>query len=195
MNCAGGAGSGGTGGDGECGSDNPLRDLHIDPSTQTTQAGSSFTYTISVTNRGECELTDVRVEDTIDGPPGSEVVATDPDADDVDGLTVVWNDIGPLAPGAVKVLTVTVDVPSDADEGDEYSSDVTATATGGGESFEQDASVDGPTVGGAEVAVGGSSLPRTGMYIGTLVAIALALLGGGEFLRRRSGRWSPDLTP
>jgi uncharacterized repeat protein (TIGR01451 family) len=148
VDCAGGGGGGGAGGD-DCEIDNPLKELQIGKSTLTVAKGSTFTYTISVSNRGKCTLTNVKVVDTIDGPEGSKVIGTDPDADEVDGLTVTWNDIGPLAPNQIKVLTVTVQVPSDAETGDKYSSEAKATATGGGKNYSKGVKVDGPTVGGA----------------------------------------------
>jgi uncharacterized repeat protein (TIGR01451 family) len=186
VDCSGGTTVGAIDTGGDCGTVNPLSDLSITSSAPTVQQGSTFVYTIDVSNNGDCELTDVKVEDTIDGPDGSEVVSTDPEADSVDGLTVVWNDVGPLAPGASKVLKVTVQVPAGAADGDSFSSDVHASATGGGGTFEQDASVAGPTV-GSEVEVGGeSTLPATGTYIGLLVLSALGLIAAGEFMRRRA---------
>jgi uncharacterized repeat protein (TIGR01451 family) len=156
VNCTTGGGDDGGddgtdngGGGGACGTGNPLRELQIGPSTLRVAAGDRFTYTISVSNRGTCTLSDVHVEDTIDGPLGSKVISTDPEADEVDGLKVVWDDIGPLDPGDVKVLVVTVEVPSNAGDGDDYSSDVDASAVGGGDTFEESASVDGPDVGDA----------------------------------------------
>jgi len=188
VNCAGGTGGGPVGpgdGDNDCGTANPLSDLDVDSSAPAVAAGSTFTYTITVSNSGDCPLTDVKVVETIDGPPGSEVTATDPEADDVDGLTVTWNDVGPLDPGQSKDLVVTVQVPSDADAGDGYSTDVTATAVGGGDEFQGTAHLDGPTV-EAETAVGGVSLPRTGGGIGTLAGLGMSLIATGELLRRRS---------
>ena len=151
VDCSGGTSTGvpttpGGNGNGDCGTDNPLRELQVGPSTLRAAAGSTFTYTISVSNRGECVLKDVKVDDTIDGPPDSTVTATSPKADTVDGLHVVWNDVGPLNPGQVKVLVITVKVPSNVSSG-HYSDDVDATATGGGKNFEQTASVEGPDVG------------------------------------------------
>ena len=102
-----------------------------------------------MSNRGKCTLTNVKVVDTIDGPAGSKVIDTDPDADKVDGLTVTWNDIGPLAPNQIKVLVVTVQVPDDAEVGDKYTSEAKATATGGGKTYSKGVKVEGPTVGGA----------------------------------------------
>jgi uncharacterized repeat protein (TIGR01451 family) len=148
VDCSGGGGDGG-GTDDECAIDNPLKELQVGPSTLTVAKGSTFTYTISVSNRGKCTLTNVKVVDTIDGPEGSKVIDTDPEADSVDGLTVTWDDIGPLAPNQVKVLVVTVEVPDDADVGDEYTSEAKVTATGGGKNYAKGVKVEGPTVGGA----------------------------------------------
>jgi uncharacterized repeat protein (TIGR01451 family) len=190
VNCAGGTGGGPVDpgdGDNDCGTANPLSDLDVDSSAPAVTAGSTFTYTITVSNTGDCPLTDVKVVETIDGPPGSEVTGTDPEADDVDGLTVTWNDVGPLEPGQSKDLVVTVSVPSDAGAGDGYSTDVTATAVGGGDEFQGTAHLDGPTVEG-ETAVGGVSLPRTGGGISTLAGLGMSLIATGELLRRRSRR-------
>jgi uncharacterized repeat protein (TIGR01451 family) len=333
VDCSGGTSTGGGGDDGggnaACGTGNPLRELQIGSSTLKIAAGKTFTYTIAVSNRGKCTLTNVHVEDTINGPPGSKVIKTDPKADSVDGLKVTWDDIGPLKPNQMKVLTVVVQVPTDAQNGKKYSSEAKVTATGGGQNFSKgvkvnlpevaaagtgacnlvqsrvgpshkevqpgetfniyitllnsggapcpgvtvkypiadslifvdctddctnsdrtvtwvvgeigpgdgqtlvatlrvpdnatngtvyhhtvtitsgsmslDRSADGPRVtgvsvlaafpsAGGETSVGGASLPRTGAYIGTLVLIGLALMAGGEVLRRRSRRWMPDLT-
>ncbi len=147
VDCSGGGGDGGGGG-GDCAIDNPLKELQLGSSTLVAAKGSTFTYTISVSNRGKCTLTNVKVVDTIDGPEGSKVIATDPEADNVDGLTVTWNDIGPLAPNQVKVLVVTVEVPSNAETGDEYTSEAKVTATGGGRNYAKGVKVELPTVGG-----------------------------------------------
>ena len=80
VDCSGGGGGGGGGG-GDCEIDNPLKELQVGPSTLTVAKGSTFTYTISVSNRGKCTLTNVKVVDTIDGPAGSKVISTDPEAD------------------------------------------------------------------------------------------------------------------
>jgi uncharacterized repeat protein (TIGR01451 family) len=148
VDCAGGGGDDGGGG-GDCAIDNPLKELQLGSSTLVAAKGSTFTYTISVSNRGKCTLTNVKVVDTIDGPEGSKVIDTDPEADSIDGLTVTWDDIGPLAPNQVKVLVVTVEVPSDAETGDKYTSEAKVTATGGGKNYAKGVKVEGPTVGGA----------------------------------------------
>ena len=148
VDCAGGGGGDGGGGGGDCEIDNPLKELQLGSSTLVAAKGSTFTYTISVSNRGKCTLTNVKVVDTIDGPDGSKVVDTSPDADSVDGLTVTWNDIGPLAPNQVKVLVVKVEVPSDAETGDKYTSEAKVTATGGGKNYAKGVKVELPTVGG-----------------------------------------------
>ena len=151
VDCSGGTNNGDNGGNnggngGDCGADNPLKELQVGPSTLRASAGSTFTYTISVSNRGNCVLNHVKVDDTINGPPDSSVTGTSPKADTVDGLHVIWNDIGPLNPGQVKVLVITVKVPDGITSG-HYKDDVDATATGGGKNFEQTVTVEGPDVG------------------------------------------------
>jgi hypothetical protein len=172
VNCAGGPTTGGGGDDGG-GDDCNLSDVTITPSKPTVQAGSTFTYTITVTN-GDCPLDEVPVDLKIDGPPGSEVVSTDPEADSVDGLNVKWDNVGPLDAGESKQLKVTVQVPSDADDGAEYSGDVTAD--------DESAHVDGPSV-GSETAVGGVSLPRTGAELLRYIAAAFLLFALGWMMR------------
>jgi uncharacterized repeat protein (TIGR01451 family) len=157
VDCSGGGGGGGGGDD--CAIDNPLKELQLGSSTLVAAKGSTFTYTISVSNRGKCTLTNVKVVDTIDGPDGSKVVDTSPDADSVDGLTVTWNDIGPLAPNQVKVLVVKVEVPSGAETGDKYTSEAKVTATGGGKNYAKGVKVELPTVGGA--GTGGCNLTQS----------------------------------
>lgn len=171
------------GDNGECVTANPLSDLNIESSQPVVTADSRFTYTITVSNNGECVLTDVEVSVTIDGPDGSEVVATEPEADEVEGLVVTWNDVGPLDPGASRDLLVTIAVPADASDGDSFGATVDANAVGGGEEFSQSARVDGPSV-SSETEVGGISLPATGGSIAILVLTGLTLLLGGESLRR-----------
>src|SRR5207302_6066922 len=112
-----------------CGSANPLRELQMGPSTLQTVAGSTFTYAISVSNRGSCTLDHVGVVGTVQGPPGSTITSTSPNADSVAGLTATWKDIGPLTPNQMKVLLVTVQVPSGVASGAQYTGRTDATAT------------------------------------------------------------------
>jgi uncharacterized membrane protein len=129
-----------------CGSGNPLRELQIGPSALQTVAGSTFTYTIAVSNRGDCMLDHVGIVHTVQGPPGSSIVGSTPKADSVSGLTATWKDIGPMAPGEVKVLVVSVKAPAGAADGSKYTGKVDATATSGSDTFKQTALVSGPQV-------------------------------------------------
>jgi hypothetical protein len=146
-----------------CGSANPLRELQMGPSTLQTVAGSAFTYAISVSNRGACTLDHVGVVATVQGPPGSSITNTSPGADTVSGLTATWKDIGPLAPNQTKVLVVTVQVPSGAANGAQYTGSANATATtSAGDRFTQIVKVNAPTV----RATGTGSCSLTGSRMG-----------------------------
>jgi hypothetical protein len=169
--------------------DNPLRDTHKDVSATQVTPGSTFDYQIIVPNRDdECTLTDVRVVDEITGPSGFEVTGTAPPASSVSGGTVVWDDIGPLAPGQTATLTVTIRVPSNAPAGSTFSDRVTVTGVCEGIEFEQEAEiVDVP-----EVVTQVTERPRelaatgrdTGPWLAMAAVAALALIG----LRRLAHR-------
>lgn len=90
------------------------KDISNDP----VAPGETFTYFITIRNEDPaCTLTDVTVTDAIDAPAGTEVVDTRPQADSIDGLTVVWDDVGPIEPGEEVGLEVDVKVAEDATEG------------------------------------------------------------------------------
>ena len=78
--------------------------------------GEEFTYTIAVPavpNPHECTLTGVRVVDSIsvvDGDIDTTVVSTDPPATSADGGQLVWEDVGPIAPGEQRLLRIVVRV-------------------------------------------------------------------------------------
>lgn len=146
------------------------------------QPGDSFDYTIDVTNNNECTLENVTVTDVITGPAGSAVTATDPDADSVDGLTVTWNDQGPIEPGQTKSYTVTVQVPDDATSGESFSDEATADGTCDGDDITGSDTLQGPSIGAGGVLGQGAQMPRTG---GGAAVAALGLLLGGMALRRR----------
>lgn len=150
--------------------------------------GDTFDYTITAPNAAvDCTLNPVRVEDRIDGPTGSQVVATSPQADSVNGLDVVWDNIGPIAPGDTVVLTISVSVPDDAPNGATYREDLRVTGECDGTPVERDIAFDGPRVQadtgpqGPPAPVDSSpSLPRTG---GPFALGGLALLGMGAGVR------------
>ncbi|HUR18593.1 MAG TPA: hypothetical protein VMZ51_06600 [Acidimicrobiales bacterium] len=83
-------------------------------------AGDSFTYSIKVDNPyADCELTDVRVEDTISVDPGVRytVTGTNPMANSVTNTKIIYNDIGPIPPRSSKVVTISVQVAADSASG------------------------------------------------------------------------------
>lgn len=158
------------------GDPDPLADISKTASSLTVAPGSEFDYTITIPNSDDtCTLTDVMVTDVISGPVGSTVVDTDPEADSVTGLTVVYDDVGPIAPGDEVVLTITVSVPSNAPDGAEYSEALTVTALCDGDPVEGGVDFDGPTVDGGVRP--GADLPRTGPAFAALAG--LGLLGAG----------------
>lgn len=162
----------------------PLGDITKSASSATVAPGSTFTYTIDVPNSDDtCTLTDVRVVDTITGPAGSSIVSTDPAGATVDGLTVTWEDIGPIAPGQSVRLTIGVQVPTNAPDGAQYSEQLRVTANCDGTEVDGGLDFTGPTV-SAPAAPGGPPLPRTGgaAMLGGLVFMAL----GAGLLRLRS---------
>lgn len=179
--------------------DNPLRDIRKDASVPTVAAGESFDYDISLPNSDdECTLTDVAVTDVITGSPGTQISATNPPADSItasdDGRThtVTWTDVGPIKPGDTVSLTVTVDVPGNAAEGQVYSDTLTVSALCNGQPFENTTSLDQPVVGQPGVGQPGvgqpgvdSPLPRTGLDTRMLFVGAFGLAALGWLMRRR----------
>ncbi|MGH8974071.1 MAG: hypothetical protein ACRD0C_12815 [Acidimicrobiia bacterium] len=162
--------------------------------------GDTFTWNVTVTNPNDCILTALKVVDTISADPGIKwtVVGSDPKADTLSTNSVVWNDVGPLNPGASKELTITSTV--DGASGGGLFHDVAvatgvcgpaagaaAAEAGVGVPLEARVSLDLPQVVTqvlAEAPLG--ELPRTGGLLATLPAFAL--LATGLMLRRMKGR-------
>lgn len=170
--------------------DNPLDGVRKDASTAVVSPGETFTYTITIPNGdATCTLENVRVEDRITGPAGSEVVTTNPTADSVEGLTVIWNDVGPITPGAQVVLTIDVRVADNAPDGALFREDLNVTADCDGAPVSVDVPFDGPSV-EAPVPPGATTpapatLPQTGGGLG--VGLLLLTAGAaGLVLRGRS---------
>lgn len=171
--------------------------------TQTVAPGDTFTYVITITNPYDCRLTDVHVVDSLTADPGVifSVDGSTPPADLLSDNEIVWNDVGPIEPGASKELTLTVTIGADSGPGQLVDVvDVTALCDGvplaGGDlvasnfgtpaSLSGNARVDGPTV-AEELAVAAGELPATGGI--DMLPIALLALGGAAVIRRvlRSG--------
>ncbi|HEX2026456.1 MAG TPA: DUF11 domain-containing protein [Nitriliruptorales bacterium] len=162
-------------------------------------AGETFDYTITVTNPFDCTLRDVRVEDTISADPGIvwTVTATNPQADTQSDTNIVWNDVGDLAPGASKTLTITVQVAANSGGGVMHDvANVTAVCDDEPAAGEDDAffGVNVPVTGNVRVdlpdviQVGAGQaapdLPRTGAP-SLLTLAGLSLAGTAMLLRRR----------
>ena len=82
--------------------------------------GQNFTYTINVTNPNDCDLQHVKVVETPTVTPSTvkyTIDSTTPPANDISGGSATWNDIGPLAAGQSKTLTVKVTIPADSSPG------------------------------------------------------------------------------
>lgn len=146
--------------------------------------GDTFTYTITIPNPEDCTLTDVMVVDTITGPDGSEIVATDPAAD-VDGLTITWEDVGPIGPGEQVVLTVDVRVPDDAPDGALYQEELRMTADCDGDPIDGAVDFDGPRVAVPDAPQ--PDLPRTGAAAVLPLGAGLLLAGAAVALGSRTG--------
>jgi len=90
----------------------------------TVTPGENFVYTIDVTNPNDCDLTHLKVIETIGVSPAAEkpaaaqftVVSTTP-PDDLAGGVATWPDLGVLGAGETKTLTVKITVPLDSPPG------------------------------------------------------------------------------
>lgn len=145
--------------------------------------GTSFDYTITVTNTACPTNADlVRVTDTVEGPPGAAVTATQPAASSVAGSTatggivVIWDNPGTLDPGASAVFTITIVVPDDAPDGADFIDTVSADLTCAGTSYQDTDRIERPRVRRPEILTGVVSPP--------VVPPQLALTGGNS-----SDRW------
>lgn len=125
--------------------DNPLRELHKTSSAAEVEPGQEFDYTISVPNRDEsCTLTDVTVIDDVTGPDGFEILSAS-DGGSIDGNTVTWS-LDDIAPNETVTLQIRIRAPEDAQDGDEFTDTVSASATCDGEEFENDVMIVMPVV-------------------------------------------------
>jgi hypothetical protein len=112
----------------DCGA-SPLSNLQVDASTPTVLPNGQFEYAVTIPNIGQCTVNNVKVVLTVTGPDGSSITSTVPTASSVNGLTATWNDIGSIAPGALKVVKATVKVPAGATPGASYTGTATASGT------------------------------------------------------------------
>jgi uncharacterized repeat protein (TIGR01451 family) len=109
------------------GDDNPLRETHKDLTATQVTPGTPFDYTVVVPNRGDCPIDPVKVVDTVTAPDGTTIVASD--GGRVEGKTVTWDNIGPLAANDTKSLKITITVPAGTPNGTRLRNDVNVTGT------------------------------------------------------------------
>ena len=130
---------------------NPLNESRKDASAKTVNPGQTFDYTITVPNRGNADLTNVVVRDTVHGSPALELVSSTPSPTSHSGNTYTFS-LGTIAPNQVKTIVMTFRVPASADIGTDYSNTAVITAIYGGKPITHTVttpypSVDGPGVG------------------------------------------------
>jgi uncharacterized repeat protein (TIGR01451 family) len=130
-----------------CGSltPDPLRDARKDASATTVHAGNSFNYTITVPNRGNADISNVTVTDTVSGSPALQLVASNPAPTSHTGNTYVFS-LGTIAPNQVKVISMTFKVPSGADPGTKYSNKAVIRGTYGGQTITKTVTTPYPSV-------------------------------------------------
>ena len=164
----------------------------------TVTAGDPFDYTITVNNPFDCQLTGVKLEDTITADDGVKfsVKTPPPSGATLSGNKVTWNDIGPIAPH--QSASVTLPMLTDPTSGPGKITDTAvATAVCAVGSADGSASVQVPVSGQATISVpevkpaaavagltvsNDRALPRTG---GPLLGGLGLLLASFGFLRRR----------
>lgn len=165
---------------GDAADDDPFRNLRKDASTAVVAPGDTFDYTITVPNDADCTVTDVTVTDVItEGPDGFTITGASDDGQ-IDGNSVTWT-VDAIEPGATESFTLTVQVPTDAQNGDTFTDEVTAEGDCDGvPATGQFLLPDIPRVetGGAAP----DSLPRTG---GGLALLGIAGLAAASGLWRR----------
>lgn len=159
--------------------------------------GDTFTYTITVDNPFQCDLTNVRIEDQISATDGVTwtVDGADPEPVTLSDDEVVWEGLGPIAPGEQLSVTITVTVGDDSTAG-RFTDEATATARceGGpvdartdvdtGVDIDGSTVVEAPEVGQREPETEDADLAATGG--GALAALmGLGALGLAAVMRRR----------
>lgn len=165
----------------DCGGDDPFANLSKDASTAVVAPGDTFDYDITVPNDADCTVTDVTVTDVVSGPAGFEIIGSQP-AGTIDGNSISWT-IDELAPGASETFTLTVQVPTTAQDGESFDDEVTATGTCDGRPVDGGFLLpDIPRVSTGTGTLPEDNLPRTG---GGAALLGLAALAAASRLRGR----------
>jgi uncharacterized repeat protein (TIGR01451 family)/LPXTG-motif cell wall-anchored protein len=165
---------------------------------QTVNAGDTFTYNINVTNPfADCDLTNVRVVDTITTTAGVRytITGTNPQANSQTANTITFDDIGPIGPKQSKTVSITVAVAANSAAG-QFTNNAVATGNCATGSAQGGARITVPITGETTVVVpsvgGGRELPATGVDVlprtgssGPAMALAgLGLLSAAVLVRR-----------
>ena len=93
------------------------------------QPGDTFTYTITVDNPLQCPLTNVRIVDQVSATEGVTwgIDGGEPEPASLGDTEVVWEGLGPIAPGESLSVTLDVTVGEDSQAG-VFTDEATATA-------------------------------------------------------------------
>jgi hypothetical protein len=154
--------------------------------------GDKFNYIIHVHNPHACTLTGVKVVDNVTATPAVRfsILGEAPPADSTAGNTLTWNDIGPIAPGATKDLTVNMQVATNTGGGT-FTEKATVTASCAIGNAQGTSSIAVPASGTATIVLptisggNGRALPVTGGLTGRYYAVAVIIgLGALAFGRR-----------
>jgi hypothetical protein len=150
-------------------------------------AGNPFTYTISTGNPYDCDLTGVRLEDKVRVDRGIlyRITGSNPPASSTTSDTLVFNDIGPIAPKQFRDVTIGVEVDKNSASG-LFHNTATVTSNCGLDTAQGGAKINVPLRGEVTIhlpqVVGAPPLPRTGgrlPWFYTAGALLLAALSGG----------------
>lgn len=124
--------------------DNPLRESHKDLSAASVNPGQTFDYTVAVPNRGNADITNVKVVDTVT-PAGLELVTSVPKASSGSGNKYTF-DLGTIKPNETKSIVLTFKVPAGTAIGTHFKNHADITGTYKGTEITRSADVDGPTI-------------------------------------------------
>lgn len=122
--------------------DNPLREAHKDVSAFSVNPGQTFNYTVAVPNRGNADITNVKVVDTVT-PSGLVLVNATPSGTGSNPYTF---NLGTIHANETKNIVLTFRVPAGTAIGTVYKNHAHITGDYKGTTYTRDADVSGPTV-------------------------------------------------
>ncbi|MEY2571469.1 MAG: hypothetical protein QOE63_1819, partial [Acidimicrobiaceae bacterium] len=164
----------------DCGGPNNPITVTKNANKTTVQPGETFIYTITMANTSaDCTLTNVHLTDTLTGPDGSTITATDPQASSSTWPKVTWSSLPNIPPGGHIDLHITVQVPNSATAGATYSDTAVGSGTCNATDYDTPFTLSGiPTVviGLLPRTGGDSTLPLLGGMMLLLGAVAMRRL-------------------